>query len=109
MAHEVEHYLLTIPLEGANFHAYLMTNDRRQVRAAANQMLDIIEKQGLPMQMPVILETKLSTGADIVRSIVKAHMPEAAKCLAEATDFHLTAFVMSAYDNPDNDRLMELH
>lgn len=109
MAHKVEHYLLTIPLEGANFHAYVMTNDLRQVRAAANRMLEIIEEQKLPMQMPVILETKLSTGVEIVRDIVKAHMPEAAKCLAEATDFHCTAFVMREYDNPDNATLMELH
>jgi hypothetical protein len=109
MARKVEHYLLTIPLEGVNFHAYLMTNDRRQVQAAASRMMDVIEKQKLPMPMPVILETRLSTGADIVRGIVAAHMPEAAQCMAEATNFHLTAFVMSAHANPDNDCLMELH
>lgn len=109
MVRKVEHYLLTIPLEGANFHAYLMTNDPRQVQAAANRMMDVVEEQKLPMPMPVILETRLSTGADIVRDIVKSHMPEAAKCLAEATNYHLTAFVMRSDDNPDDATLMELH
>lgn len=106
---KVEHYLLTIPLEGGHFHGYVMTNDPRMLRGAVKQMMDVIETQRLPMQMPIVLETKLDTGVDIVRGIVISHMPEAAKSLAEATDFHFTAFLMRTHDNPDNDRLMELH
>lgn len=107
MALKLEHYLVTLYLGEGYLHGYVMTNDHRQVDAVVERMMSEAEKLG-GLWLPLVLETRLNTGADIVRNIVTKLMPEAAKLMAEATDCHFTAFIMNDA-HPDNATLMELH
>lgn len=108
MATELEHYLVTLYLSEGYMHAYIMTNDHRQVLAVVDRMMKKVEENGGTLFMPIVLETRLGTAADIVREIVSRNMPEAAETMAKATDCHFTAFIMNDA-HPDNAALMELH
>lgn len=105
---KVEHYLITICVNPAlNLHGYVMTDDKRDLMAVADTMVEIAETNG-PLRLPVILQTTLDTGTDVVREIVCKYSEEAKQLLATATNYHLSVFEMRA-DCPDDERLMELH
>ena len=92
-----------------HMHGYVMCKDKRAVEEVANEMLDLAERQGLN-PLPVILMTTLSTGADVVRTILCERFPETETehNLNTARDFHKTVWMMPASD-PDDVRLMKLH
>ena len=105
----MKHYLVTIVLNDmhSHMHGYVMTSDRKVLEAAMVEMMDIAEEQE-PLRVPVVLQTELSTGSEIVREILCRLSNEAKECMRTATDFHRSVFVMTD-DHPDDMRLMELH
>ena len=107
---EIEHYLITIDLhpQPARMHSYVMTNDKRCLAWVMDQMFAHADKQGLRITLPIILQTKLSTGSEIVRDILRDLSPKADEALRAAKDFHYSIF-MSRVGHVDDKRLMELH
>lgn len=103
----IEHYLITLPIGQMHLHGYLMTDDKRYVQHTMNQMVDIAEREG-PWLLPMILQTTLSTGVDVVREVLCEIDEKAAQRFAAAKDYHLSIFSLTAH-SPEDDRLMELH
>ena len=105
---KVEHYLLTMSLSPhVNLHAYVMTKNKRDLTRIANKMVDMAESSE-PLPLPIMLQTKVSTVADLVREIVCSLGDEVKRCIEAATNFHCTIFMLSD-DHPDDSRLMKLH
>ena len=103
---KIKHYLITIDLGDCHLHGYVMTDDKDAVIGVADEMMKIAEKPGIRF-LPIILQTELDTGADIVRNILRKEV-KVRKVMDEATDFHRCIFAMTK-DNPDDETLMELH
>ena len=110
MKRKLKHYLISIQVaSNAYLHAYLMTtNDARQFDGVCNKMMDEAEKIGSFPMSHIILSTDLDTGAKTVRKILSKWDDNVKQALKEATDYHLSIWLMDAR-HPDNERLMELH
>jgi hypothetical protein len=108
MKSNVNHYLLTLSLKtGHHLHGYLMCDDKRAVKETLNEMFDVAERNGLG-PLPIVLSTTLSTGTDVVRTILRERFPETRHNLETAKRYHKTVWAMPASD-PDDVRLMKLH
>jgi hypothetical protein len=105
---KLQHYLISFPIPGGYMHGYIMATSMDVAHRAAEHMMDEAEKLGLHSHLPVILETRLTSGWKMVRSIIAKHGGEPAKLWETAKDFHLTAWIMPETD-PDTKRLMKLH
>lgn len=106
----VEHFLITIDLcpLPMRLHSYVMTNDKHCLEGVWNKMFDVAEKQGWKIMIPMVLQTTLSTGAEIVREIICKLQPEVKPTMDAATDFHLSMFSLST-ETPEDKVLMDLH
>jgi hypothetical protein len=93
------HYLITVD----RLHAYLMTNDKEDIKMVADKMLDFLKDETF---IPLILATRLSTAIDMVRKIIISRHPEAERVMADATNFHCTIFTVQ---DPVHEHLMALH
>jgi hypothetical protein len=103
-----QHFLISLKLNNAaQLHGYLMTTDEADTLMVQNVMLDFATEQHL-LGLPVILQTTLGDGADIVRDIICKHDEGIKKMIQEARDYHFTMFAMPD-DNPDNVTLLALH
>ena len=106
----MKHYLISLPLgDAACAHCYLMTSDPGRLEGAADRLLREIENRLGPVRVPILMSTPLTPKG--VRTVVKALQgmnPEADRLRAEATDFHVSMWVMAS-DDPRYDRLMALH
>ena len=76
---------------------------------AVNRMLDEAGKAGsrYPL-MNMVLVTTLSQDTELVREIISRRSSEVKRLLAEATDFHFSAWTMHV-DDPDDVQLMVMH
>lgn len=105
----LRHYLISVPLHGGYIHGYVMTNDQSLLLRVADRLMHEAESHGLKCWPPMILQTHLDTGWEIVREIItKLQGPEPAKHWNAVKDFHLTGWIMPE-SHPDTERLMELH
>lgn len=106
----IDHYLITLDLHPlpARIHSYVMTDDKRCLSGVMDKMFEIADKQGFKIILPIILQTKLSTGSDIVREILRELSPKADNALRTAKDFHYSIF-MTHDGHPHDQRLMDLH
>lgn len=103
----MKHYLLTLPLgDQWAMHAYVMTSKQAKLRKVTGLMLERAEARGLNPSVPVLMVTELDD-ISLVRSIVEQN-PQSAQLLQSAQDFHFTIWLMPK-DDPQFDRLMELH
>src|SRR5215475_5558408 len=107
------HLLITLDLFPApiRMHSYVICsekNERQIMEGVGNRMMEEVEKQGGSIQLPIILSTKLDTGADVVQSILDEYYPEARRHFDNVKDFHLTMWMMGT-DVPADKKLMELH
>ena len=103
-----QHYLVTITTNsGMHLHGYLMTNDKRQLMGLTEKMMQIVEKDE-PLRLPIILSTILTTGAPLVRKILRERFEESKQALKTAKNFHASIWATTPGD-PDDNRLMELH
>ena len=105
----VKHYLLTIPLTGANYaHMYVITKDERVLKRERARLVDEAEKRGLIFWPSVILQTELSklSSFEIVQSV-------AARAKKGPMDWKSISYCSIAwampFEDPDNNRLLELH
>lgn len=105
----VDHYLLTVPFGvGMHLHAYVITNSRDILAGVMDKMFQVIEQDlGERVMMPIVLQTTLGDGVNVVRGIISKDA-KVARHLATVKDFHLTVFGMHE-SNPDDVRLMALH
>jgi hypothetical protein len=108
---KISHHLITLDLGAGQFHCYLMTSNKRDLILATNKLMVLVDKH-FTNYLPFILATDLGSEIDdavkLVRKVVSADSEKAAKCLATATDFHITIFMLRS-DHPDAKALMELH
>jgi hypothetical protein len=113
---ELGHWLISICCYGADIHAYCIADEgkfREFNNSIQNRLLNEVEKLGLYLPAPVILQTgPLTTGQDIIYKIFEEHNSEAKKSIdnlkAGLGDFHLAIWVMPE-NSADNKALMELH
>jgi hypothetical protein len=101
------HFLLTIELAGCHLHGYLMAPHKAYAASAIDKMMTVAEETW-PGFLPVILQTELSDGVELVREIVSRNSAKAGQLIAEATDFHFSVFVMPKGTHDDT-TLMQLH
>ena len=85
-----------------------MAKDKNVAHWAGERMMHKAEKMGVEIGLPIILETRLTSGWKMVRNIISKHDEESAKLWKTVKDFHLTAWIMAEND-PDTKRLMKLH
>jgi len=106
----VKHYLLTIQIApDARFHCYLMCDDTRYLRAAADRLLTEAEKLGCTYPlMGIVLATRLVDAVETVRTIIRKREPSAEQLFRTATDFHWTIFGTCAGD-PADAQLLAIH
>lgn len=103
----VDHYLLTVDTNSQyRAHGYIMTDTKDQEKAI-NLIIDKIEELGL-IAFPIVLQTKLTKGVDIVRDIISKQNPKTKELLEKATVFHFTAWFQMK-NCPDDIVLMGLH
>lgn len=109
MSGKLEHYLISIQTMdmSQHFHAYVMCTKRREYQAVVDKMLEECETRDIPI-LPILLITKLDTGIDYVRGVVRGISPETKDCIDRATDFHYSGWMMKAGD-PVDVKLMALH
>jgi hypothetical protein len=85
-----------------------MCVDKRHTEAAASRMMKKLEDNRLGF-LPVILATRLNdSGVEAVREIACRQNGEIKRLIAQATDFHFSAWLMADVD-PDDACLMTLH
>lgn len=111
MKPRAEHYIMTVPVGPVRMHLYLMTEQRRFIKQASNQLLDEAEKLGREcgvMVLPVVLMTgplDQKTARQVRAALCEAD-PSVKTTMQAATDIHCTMFVAG----PELDKLfMELH
>jgi len=108
----LQHYLITIPLQGGYMHGYVMAKDKRVLMDVSETLIKKAEDLGFEMWPPMILQTHLTTGWKLVREIITNccgnHVDELYEKWKTVEDFHLTAWAM-AENHPDRKRLMDLH
>ena len=103
----VEHFLISLALDRcAHMHCYLMTDDKRYLRVAADRLLNEAEKLGCSPLMGVM--TPLGDNVEAVREIIRKRGAEEQRLLREATDFHFSIWVTCA-DDPVDAQLMAMH
>jgi hypothetical protein len=102
----IDHYLLTITLPDGHLHGYVMTDDESVVPRVLDKMMMLAEMDG--RFLPIILQTKLDDGANLVRTMISDLNPECKQALATATNFHLSIWFMEN-GHADDSRLMDLH
>jgi hypothetical protein len=106
--HKLEHHLITIqPTADVHLHAYLMTDDKRTIAHTMNRLMDIAESDGA-RPLPIILDTCLGDGAEIVHACLRELMPEAWETHQQADRYHLSVFTLEIGD-PWDKKLMALH
>jgi hypothetical protein len=104
----LKHYLLTLSAGSMNFHGYLMCVDKRHIEDAASRMMKKLEDNRLDY-LPMILATRLNdAGVEAVREIACRQNGEIKRLIAQATDFHFSAWLMRDGDH-DDACLMTLH
>jgi hypothetical protein len=103
----LQHYLISYPLPGGYVHGYVMTDDAAVLPACIDRMIGEAGKMGMRSPLPMVLQTHLDDGWEIVRQIISAH-DSSKPAWDKAKDFHFTAWIMPESD-PDTKRLMELH
>jgi hypothetical protein len=106
----MQHYLLTIPCGHLHVHGYLMcrNHDQKIVEGALDRMMDRMEELDLRPLVPCVLMTILTTGVSTVREIAGKQSKKAKRSMAQATDVHLTAWLLPDV-HPDDKQLMDLH
>ena len=107
----LEHNFVTLTVApGVHMHAYLMCEKqvaKQQLEALITKLIVEAEKRG-PLQVPIILSTLLKpSGVETVYKVLE-RFPEVSVKRAEATAQHQTAWLMTT-DDPDDDKLMQLH
>ena len=108
-AKAVEHFLISLALDRcAHAHLYLMTDDRRYLRAAADRLLTEAEKLGCSPLTGMMLATPITADVALVREIISKRSADAEQLFRTATDFHWTVFTTHASD-PDDARLLAMH
>jgi hypothetical protein len=106
---QLQHYLISVPLHGGYIHGYVMTNDKRVLMDVADRLIKEAEGKGLTVWPPMILQTHLSDGWELVREVAtNCCGAEPSKHWDKAKNFHMTGWIM-AEDHPDTRRLMDLH
>ena len=89
-------------------HCYLMTDDRRYLRAAADRLLTEAEKLVCHPLTGMMLATPITADVALVREIIAKRSADAEQLFRTATDFHWTFFTTCA-DDPDDAQLMAMH
>ena len=89
-----------------HLHAYVMTDDPASIHGVVDELMNLAEKPGVWF-LPIILQTELGDGVDVVRDIIRKD-EKTKRTLDEATDYHRSIFA-TAKDCPDDKKLMELH
>jgi len=108
MGERLQHYLITIPLSGGYVHGYVMTDDESVLTKVASRLLGDAERRGFKCSMPMVLQTRLGDGWEIVRDVINGYSAEPAGHWKRVKNFHLTGWYMRE-GHPDEDRLMALH
>jgi hypothetical protein len=103
----IKHYLITIAVGQNHLHAYVMTDDPSVINTVIDTMMNITEKAG-PVLLPIMLQTTLDTGVDLVRGILCKYDEKLRESFDNSKRYHLTMFTMPS-DHPDDKLLMELH
>lgn len=105
---KVKHYLLTLGLvTGENLHSYVICNENKQLERVRHGMMTKAEELG-GVTLPIMLETDLGDDPKEVQDYLFLYVPNAKELIESVKDFHLTMWAMPE-DDPDNERLMELH
>jgi hypothetical protein len=104
----MQHYLISVPLPGGYMHGYVMSEGERHLSTAIERMSEETEKRGLPMSMPMILQTQLADGWKLVREIILKRTPKAAERWETAKEVFLVVWPTHDRD-PDQQRLLDLH
>src|SRR5262249_50656513 len=101
-------FLLTITTGRLNYHGYLICDDKRHTEGAASRMMKQMEDNHLAY-LPMVLVTLLNdSDVEAVRKIACRQSDEIKGLIAQATDFHFSAWMMPDGD-PDDTQLMNLH
>lgn len=103
----MKHTLMSVKLgDNSHAHCYLMTDDPAYELKALNVLMDRTDGH---RAMDVVLMTLLDdSGVKMVREILSEDSEDAARLLAEPTNFHMTIFAM-ADEHPRADDLKGLH
>ena len=101
-------YLLTIMGRPAthHLHAYLQTDKEQTLEHTRNKLADLFEEAG--GQIMFFLETKLDTGKDTIRGMLRRRAPKETLELPP-TDRFVVVFFCTRTDDPDDQVLMEIH
>jgi hypothetical protein len=110
MGKPIKHYLLTVPMlpQQARLHCYLICSDKKYIHQVINKMMDIYETTGCRPRLPIILQTELNSGVELVREVAGEANPGFNKLIAEATDFHVS-ICSTPIGHPKDELLMALH
>jgi hypothetical protein len=110
-------YLISLHTRvGVALHAYMISRRasegevNRLCEGIINKLFAVVEEQGWPY-LPVILQTRLTTGGDIVRQVLsqnKDARAKAGRALDGTDNFHLSMFTMPIGCGDDK-KLMNLH
>jgi hypothetical protein len=110
-------YLISLHTQvGVALHAYIISRGvsegevNKRCEGIINKLCAVAEEQGWPY-LPVILQTRLTTGGDIVREVLsqdKEAMAKARRALDGTDNFHLSMFTL-AIGGGDDKKLMKLH
>jgi len=107
----VKHYLISVRLMSppkAHFHSYLMCEDEKAVEMSCNKMCSICEENGFEIFPAFMVTTLDEDSVRLIRAVVYEGNPEAKECIAAATTFHISSWVMPDED-PRSEHLLALH
>jgi hypothetical protein len=107
----MKHYLISVVLRvppRAHFHGYLMCEDEKYVEGSCNKICKLCEEMGAKI-FPAFMVTRLDAeGVETVRASAGALNPEFKECIAAATNFHISVWMMPDED-PRSEGLLALH
>lgn len=107
-----KHYLITLSLEPqqpVHMHCYIISEHWDAVAIASKQMMDQAELRGVDVLCPLFLATSLfGRSVKTAQKLLSSIDPDAAKCIAAATNRHLSIIATPIGSSLDED-LSALH
>ena len=102
-------YLLTIMglPSTHHLHAYLQTDKEQILDITRNQLVVLFGEAGGQL-IGALLETKLDTGRDTIRAMLRRRAPDETANLPPRSKFAVV-FFCTRTDDPDDHVLMEIH
>jgi hypothetical protein len=112
MAEKLQEHLISLQTDvGVTLHAYVICPASEAIgERVSNQLCAVADQHGW-QYLPVLLQTRLSTGGEVVRKVLSQD-ETATKSAQLALDgkekYHLTVFVLPT-ESSDDKKLMDLH